>query len=144
LANRNDPYLNDCIKEDENLMNVIYKITYPNDKIYFGQNRTDSTNHFGSASSELIAKDFTHKHGRDFTIRKVILWESKTASPKEVSQKEIEFILKLRSNDPTVGYNQWPKFTGDKAQQTSGGDSGNRGRFKGRLTYFATQLISII
>ncbi len=104
-------------------MNVIHKITYSNDKFYIGQNRTDSTIHFGSASSELIAKDFTHKHGRDFTIRKVILWESKTASPSEVSQKEIEFILKLRPNDPVVGYNQWPKFTGDKAQQTSGGDS---------------------
>jgi len=30
----------------------------------------------------------------------------------EVSQKEVEFILALRSNDPSVGYNQWPKFKG--------------------------------
>ena len=40
-------------------MNVIYKITYPNRKIYIGQDRTDSINYFGSADSELIAKDFT-------------------------------------------------------------------------------------
>ena len=39
-------------------MNVIYKITYPNGKIYVGQDRTDSINYFGSADSDLIAKDF--------------------------------------------------------------------------------------
>jgi len=40
-------------------MNVVYRITYPNGKIYIGQDRTNSINYFGSASSELIAKDFT-------------------------------------------------------------------------------------
>jgi len=95
-------------------MNVIYKITYPNGKIYIGQDRTDSINYFGSASSELIAKNFTREQRRDFTIRKEILWESKTASPSEVNQKEVEFILKFQSNDPAIGYNQWPKRKEDK------------------------------
>jgi len=90
-------------------MNVIYKITYPNGKIYVGQDRTNSINYFGSASSELIAQDFTREERRDFTIRKEILWESESTSHSEVSQKEIEFITQLRSNDPTIGYNQWPK-----------------------------------
>jgi len=45
----------------------------------------------------------------DFTIRKEILWESETASDSEVNAKEIEFIRALRSNDPDIGYNQWPK-----------------------------------
>lgn len=40
-------------------MSVIYKITYPNGKIYIGQDRTNSINYFGSASSALIARDFT-------------------------------------------------------------------------------------
>jgi hypothetical protein len=40
-------------------MKVIYKITYPNGKIYVGKDLTDSINYFGSASSALIAKDFT-------------------------------------------------------------------------------------
>ena len=40
-------------------MNEIYKITYPNGKIYIGSDRTGSINYFGSANSELIAKDFT-------------------------------------------------------------------------------------
>ncbi len=91
-------------------MKAIYKITYPNGKIYVGQDRTDSINYFGSASSKLIAKDFTREQRRDFTIRKEILWESESASHPEVSLKEVEFIRKLRSNDPAIGYNQWPKF----------------------------------
>jgi len=38
-------------------MKVIYKITYPNGKIYIGKDLTDSINYFGSANSELIAKE---------------------------------------------------------------------------------------
>jgi hypothetical protein len=91
-------------------MKVIYKITYPNGKIYVGQDLTDSINYFGSASSELIAKDFTREQRRDFTIRKEILWESDAALDSEVSQKEVEFIQKFGSNNPFIGYNRWPKF----------------------------------
>ena len=94
-------------------MNIIYKITYPNGKIYVGQDRTDSINYFGSASSELIAKDFTREERRDFTIRKEILWESETATQQEITAKELEFIRSLGANDPAKGYNQWPKFKGD-------------------------------
>jgi GNAT superfamily N-acetyltransferase len=90
-------------------MKVIYKVTYPNGKIYVGQDVTNSINYFGSASDRLIAKDFTREQRRDFTIRKEILWESGTASDKEVNEREVEFILKLRSNDPSIGYNQWPR-----------------------------------
>lgn len=93
-------------------MAVIYRITYPNGKIYVGQDRTDSINYFGSASSELIARDFTQEQRRDFTVRREILWESETASRSEISAKEVEFILALNSNDPAIGYNRWPKFKG--------------------------------
>lgn len=91
-------------------MNVIYKVTYPNGKIYVGQDRTDSINYFGSADSDLIAKDFTREQRRRFTVTREIPWESETATRVEVSQKEVEFINSLKSNDPSVGYNQWPKF----------------------------------
>ncbi len=90
-------------------MMVIYKITYPNGKIYVGQDRTDSINYFGSASSELIARDFTREQRQDFAIRKEILWESET-TPAEVTAKELEFILALKSNDPAIGYNRWPQI----------------------------------
>jgi hypothetical protein len=74
-------------------MMVIYKITYPNGKIYIGQDRTDSINYFGSASNELIAKDFTREQQRDFLIRKEILWESETATLTEVTAKDLNSYL---------------------------------------------------
>lgn len=93
-------------------MKVLYKITYPNGKIYIGKDLTDSINYFGSADSEFIAKDFTREERRDFTIRKEILWESEDASDQEVNRKEVEFIGQYRSNNPAVDYNQWPKIQG--------------------------------
>jgi hypothetical protein len=95
-------------------MKVIYKITYPNGKIYVGKDLTDSINYFGSADSGLIEKDFSREQRRDFTIRKEILWESDAASDSEVNAKEIEFIRVLRSNDPDVGYNRWPRRNDEK------------------------------
>jgi hypothetical protein len=91
-------------------MKVIYKITYPNGKIYVGKDLTDSINYFGSANSQLIAHDFTREERQDFTIRKEILWESDSASDQEVNQKEVELIRMLGANNPAIGYNQWPKF----------------------------------
>jgi hypothetical protein len=90
-------------------MNVIYKITYPNGKIYIGQDRTNSINYFGSADNALISKDFTEEQRRVFTITREILWESETASRTEVCEKEIELIRLYCSNNPAMGYNQWPK-----------------------------------
>lgn len=91
-------------------MSVVYCVTYPNGKIYIGQDRTNSINYFGGASSALIAKDFTPEERHTFTIKREILWESETASQSEVSQKEFEFILQYRSNDPAIGYNRSPPF----------------------------------
>jgi hypothetical protein len=109
-------------------MKVIYRITYPNGKIYVGQDVTDSINYFGSASSELIAKDFTREQRRDFTIRKEVLWESETATNAEVNRKEAEFIVALGANNPALGYNRWPKFKEAKpiAQQVAEPDAGKR------------------
>jgi len=56
-------------------MKVIYKITYPNEKIYIGKDPTDSINYFGSADSALIEQDFTREQRRYFTIRKEMLGE---------------------------------------------------------------------
>ncbi len=91
-------------------MKIIYKITYPNGKIYVGSDLTDSINYFGSASSNYIAKDFTREERRDFTIRKEIIWESENSTTSEVIKKEMELIKLLKSNEPSVGYNQFPKI----------------------------------
>jgi hypothetical protein len=92
-------------------MKVIYKITFPNKKIYVGQDTTDSLmTYFGSGVRNYINNDPTLKGLKNFTIRKKILWESKTATPQELKRKEDEFIVKLRANDPDKGYNLRPKF----------------------------------
>ena len=91
-------------------MMIIYKITYPNGKIYIGQDRCNAINYFGSASGKLIAKDFTPEQRLDFTVRRQIVWQSETATRAEICAMELEFIRELRSNDPAIGYNQWPPF----------------------------------
>lgn len=91
-------------------MKVIYKIIYPNGKIYIGKDLTDIINYFGSASDKLIEKDFSREERRSFTITKEIIWESAVATAKEVNAKEVEYIKFYKSNDHNIGYNQWPKF----------------------------------
>lgn len=95
-------------------MKIIYKITYPNGKIYIGKDLTDSINYFGSADDTLVSKDFSREQRNDFTIRKEIIWESESASDKEINLKEVELIRLNRSNDPKIGYNQRPKETYQK------------------------------
>jgi hypothetical protein len=89
---------------------VIYKIIYPNGKIYVGQDRTNTLTYFGSPKSAYVAADFTPEQRQRFTVTKEILWSSDTASPAEVTKMEIQFILELRSNDPAVGYNRNPTY----------------------------------
>ena len=90
-------------------MKVIYRIIYPNGKIYVGKDLTGTLNYFGSADSKLI-EVISPRRIRDFTVRKQILWESETATDKEVNMKEVELIKALQSNNLNIGYNQWPKF----------------------------------
>ena len=89
-------------------LKVIYKITYPNGKIYIGKDLTDSINYFGSASDELIAKDFTREQRQSMTITKDILFKSHDAA--EINCRESEFIREYQSNNPEIGYNRWPKY----------------------------------
>ena len=89
---------------------VIYKIIYPNGKIYIGKDLTGSINYFGSAKSELIEKDFNEKDKMSFTITKEILFQSYEIDDKDINKLEVEFIRKFNSNNPMIGYNQWPKF----------------------------------
>jgi len=67
-------------------------------------------NYFGSADSGLIARDFSDEERRNFTIRREILWESKTATPTALSAKEVEFIRQYRSSESGIGYNRWPRY----------------------------------
>jgi hypothetical protein len=93
---------------------VVYKITYPNGKIYVGMDLTGTMLYFGSPAKRLIEQDFTPEQRRDFTIRKENLWESETAADVEVRQVEIGFIRQLGANDPRIGYNRSPRFKTDQ------------------------------
>ena len=94
-------------------MKVIYKITYPNGKIYIGKDSTgDNLRYFGSPDREYLEKDFSWEQQKDITLRKEILFCSEDISDADLTKKETEFIEKCGSNNPAVGYNLLPKFTG--------------------------------
>lgn len=89
---------------------VVYKITFPNGKIYIGsdtQRGGHHINYFGSWSVDLVEKDFTKEQLLNFTVRKEILFESD--DKKEVLKKEGEMIRGLRSNEERIGYNRTHK-----------------------------------
>lgn len=85
---------------------IIYKITYPNGKVYVGQDRTRDVNYFGSADSFTIAADFPTWMWDDFTITKTILEHVPDISIRDLNALEARWIKALRSNDPGVGYNR--------------------------------------
>jgi hypothetical protein len=95
-------------------MNIIYKITYPNGKIYIGKDLTNTFRYFGSPNSKILEADFTDEEKKDFTIRREIIWQSEDATDREVNKKEVELILKYQSNNPKIGYNRLPKFKDEK------------------------------
>ena len=89
---------------------VVFKITFPNGKIFVGRDVTDTINFFGDVDADLVAKDLSSKQQRDFSIRKEILWESETATLEEVRTVEQAYIRTLGANDPAMGYNLRPEF----------------------------------
>jgi hypothetical protein len=85
---------------------VVYLITYPNGKIYIGQDRTDDVNYFGSADSFTIAQDFGPEQRDDFSVRKQVLERLENCTVQELNILERKWIAKFRSNDPEIGYNR--------------------------------------
>ena len=86
---------------------VVYKITFPNGKIYVGKDeggQGHALHYFGSWDNALVEKDFTKTELQDLTLRKQILFESD--DKYEIRRKESELIRTLRSSDPAIGYNQ--------------------------------------
>ncbi|GAB4664300.1 GIY-YIG nuclease family protein [Mycobacterium avium subsp. hominissuis] len=90
----------------------VYKITYPNGKIYVGMDLTGTLLYLGSPSAwQQIAEDLgLDAHRFELTLRKEILWESETATDAEVRAREAKFIHETRANDPAIGYNKMPRY----------------------------------
>lgn len=91
-------------------MKQIYKITYPNDKIYIGKDLTGTLTYFGSVDSKYVEADFSPEQRRVFQVTKEIIWESSDAPDEQVNAKEVELIRSFGSNNPSIGYNRWPKL----------------------------------
>jgi len=88
---------------------IVYKVTWPNGKIYVGSDLTDTITYFGSADPAIIAADFPERSQRRImTVTREILRESETATAREVRSVELDFIRRLRSNVPSIGYNRFP------------------------------------
>src|ERR1700719_2439005 len=92
----------------------VYKITYPNGKIYVCMGLTGSLLYLGSPSAhEQIAADLElERHRFDLTLRKEILWESETATDAEGRAMERHFIRETGANNPAIGYNLMPRWSG--------------------------------
>ena len=88
-------------------------ITYPTGKIYIGKDSYGSYRYYGSPDMAVVNADFKslpEEVRKSYNIKKEILWESADCSEAELTAKEIEFIRKYESNNPSIGYNRWPKF----------------------------------
>jgi hypothetical protein len=91
---------------------VVYRITYPNGKIYVGLDLTGTTLCFGSPTGKVeIAADLAPEHRQDLTIRKEILWESMDATVADARAVEVRMIQEHRANDPEIGYNRRPRLS---------------------------------
>lgn len=91
----------------------VFKITYPNGRIYVGSDLTGSISYFGSPGDKAkarIAADLGPQGCREFTATKTILWESETATKAETLDTEREWITRLGANNPAIGYNGSPRF----------------------------------
>lgn len=94
-------------------MKQVYMITYPTGKIYIGKDSYGSYRYYGSPDMAVVNADFKslpEEVRKSYNIKKEILWESADCSEAELTAKEIEFIRKYESNNPSIGYNRWPKF----------------------------------
>jgi hypothetical protein len=92
----------------------VYKITYPNGKIYVGMDLTGTLTYFGSPSPRAKQRIVAELDAQrlDLTVRKEILWESETATDAEVRAMEVKLIRENGANDPAMRYNLKPRWLG--------------------------------
>jgi len=89
---------------------VVYKITFPNGKIYIGKDIGSGGHHiryFGSWNAALVEADFTKNELQKFTITREILFEG--GDIIEIGKHEMQLIVELEANNPQKGYNRIPK-----------------------------------
>jgi hypothetical protein len=88
-------------------------IIYQTGKIYIGKDMYGNSRHFCGPSHDAINEDFEKLPDavrKSFIVRKQVLWESTECTDAELAEKEVELIRRHASNNPEIGYNQWPPF----------------------------------
>jgi hypothetical protein len=90
----------------------VYKITCPSGQIYVGMDLTGAISYFGSPSAKPDRRRPRTQHRLDLTVRKQILWESETANDAKVRAMEIKLIRETGANNPEIGYNLTPRWSG--------------------------------
>lgn len=87
-------------------MKQIFKITFPNNKIFIGKDLTGTLTYFGDFDHQSVKNDYKNVKIPHFTLKKEILWESETASDAEVGKREAAYIRIFDSANPKIGYNR--------------------------------------
>lgn len=87
-------------------MKQIFKITFPNNKIFIGKDLTGTLTYFGSFDPVRVKNDYRNVKIPYFTLKKEILWESETADDAEVSKREAAYIRIFDAANPKIGYNR--------------------------------------
>jgi hypothetical protein len=89
-------------------MKVIYKITYPNGKIYIGKDLTDSINYFGSADHAHIAAISPDSSAGISVHGKKFYGNRKRPRIQRSTRRRAEFIRLFPSN--VISYDRCPKL----------------------------------
>ena len=82
---------------------IINKVNY---KTYIGKHITENLLD-GYMGSGISLKEDKKKYGiKNFKKEILFCFDNEL----DINKKEVELILKYNSNNPKIGYNQWPKF----------------------------------
>jgi hypothetical protein len=87
----------------------VFKLTFPNRKIFIGKDDKGSLTYFGGFDREEVESDYRNIVMPSFTINKEVLWESESAEEEEVDAVVESYIRMFRSDDPRFGYNNRSK-----------------------------------
>ncbi|MEY2688375.1 MAG: hypothetical protein RL375_2573 [Pseudomonadota bacterium] len=93
----------------------VYKITFPNNKIYIGSDtaqtaRIDYFKYFGTPTKSRhdMLRDLGEyiEHRKPYVLRKEILFACENVSVREVLKAEHALIREFNARDPNIGYNR--------------------------------------
>lgn len=86
-------------------MSQVFRVTFPNGKIFIGYDMIGQICYFGGFDSARIQEELKPFKYSKVSLQKELLWESETATEDEVLKTNERYVSIFRSNDPDIGYN---------------------------------------